>query len=163
MVYLKLQSEFLSIDGDTATGDFDFNDNTLLLNSISFGNFSSVNAQNTTAAGVATGLGFSGGGFRDDTLDTGFFTSNDALILSSLFTSLGSGNVVFGLRDVDLNDNFFDFTQGIDSSLINVGTGPVITPPGVTAVPEPFTIVGTLIGATAAYRTRKRLKATNKL
>ena len=34
---------------------------------------------------------------------------------------------------------------------------------GSTAVPEPFTIVGTLIGATAAYRTRKRLKATNKL
>ncbi len=36
-------------------------------------------------------------------------------------------------------------------------------PTGSTAVPEPFTIVGTLIGATAAYRTRKRLKATNKL
>jgi hypothetical protein len=32
-----------------------------------------------------------------------------------------------------------------------------------TAVPEPFTIVGTLIGATAAFRARKRLKATNKL
>ena len=40
-----------------------------------------------------------------------------------------------------------------------------VTPgqPDSTAVPEPFTIVGTLIGATAAYRTRKRLKATNKL
>jgi Nidogen-like len=32
-----------------------------------------------------------------------------------------------------------------------------------TAVPEPFTIVGTLIGATAAFRMRKRLKVTNKL
>jgi hypothetical protein len=32
-----------------------------------------------------------------------------------------------------------------------------------TAVPEPFTIVGTLIGAGTAYRMRKRLKATNKL
>jgi hypothetical protein len=32
-----------------------------------------------------------------------------------------------------------------------------------TSVPEPFTIVGTLIGATVAYRTRKRLKAVNKL
>lgn len=32
-----------------------------------------------------------------------------------------------------------------------------------TAVPEPFTIVGTLIGAGAAFRMRKRLKVTNKL
>jgi hypothetical protein len=32
-----------------------------------------------------------------------------------------------------------------------------------TAVPEPFTIVGTLVGAGTAYRMRKRLKATNKL
>jgi len=149
-------------DGDTAAGDFDFNQNTLLLNSINFGNFSSVNAENTTRAGVSTGSGFSGGGFRNNTLDTGFFTSNDAPTLSSLFTSLSSGSVVFGLRDVDPGDNFFDFTRGIDSSLINVGTGPVITP-GATAIPEPFTIVGTLIGATAAFRMRKRLKATNKL
>jgi hypothetical protein len=36
-------------------------------------------------------------------------------------------------------------------------------PGGSTAVPEPFTIVGTLIGATAAFRIRKRLKVTNKL
>jgi hypothetical protein len=32
-----------------------------------------------------------------------------------------------------------------------------------TAVPEPFTIVGTLIGGATALRMRKRLKATNKL
>ncbi len=32
-----------------------------------------------------------------------------------------------------------------------------------TAVPEPFTIVGTLIGSAAAFRMRKRLKVTNKL
>lgn len=149
-------------DGDTAAGDFDFNQNTLLLNNIDFGNFSSVNAENTTGTGVSTSSGFSGGGFRNNTLDTGFFTSTNAPTLSSLFTSLSSGSIVFGLRDVTPGDNFYDFAQGIDSSLINVGTGPVITP-GSTAVPEPFTIVGTLVGATAAYRTRKRLKATNKL
>jgi hypothetical protein len=32
-----------------------------------------------------------------------------------------------------------------------------------TAVPEPFTIVGTLLGGASALRMRKRLKATNKL
>lgn len=43
------------------------------------------------------------------------------------------------------------------------GVGGVAVMPPPTAVPEPFTIVGTLIGGTAAYRMRKRLKATNKL
>jgi hypothetical protein len=32
-----------------------------------------------------------------------------------------------------------------------------------TSVPEPFTIVGTLIGGTTAFRMRKKFKATNKL
>jgi hypothetical protein len=31
-----------------------------------------------------------------------------------------------------------------------------------TAVPEPFTIIGTLVGGTAAFRLRKKLKAANK-
>jgi hypothetical protein len=35
--------------------------------------------------------------------------------------------------------------------------------PTPTAVPEPFTVVGTLIGGAAAFRTRSRLKVTNKL
>ncbi len=42
----------------------------------------------------------------------------------------------------------------------NVGIDPTPSP---TSVPEPFTIVGTLIGATAAFKMRKRLKVTNKL
>jgi hypothetical protein len=40
---------------------------------------------------------------------------------------------------------------------------PVVVDTESTAVPEPFTIVGTLMGATAAFRMRKRLKVTNKL
>lgn len=40
---------------------------------------------------------------------------------------------------------------------------PVVVNTDSTAVPEPFTIVGTLVGATAAFRMRKRLKVTNKL
>lgn len=151
-------------DGDSAAGDFDVNDNTLLLNGINFGNFTGVQAQNTNESGLVASAGFSGGGFRDNTLDTGFFVSNNATTLSQLFTSLNSGNIVFGLNDVDPGDNFYDFTQGLSASLVNVGTGPVVTPGGGSQqVPEPFTIVGTLIGGTAALRMRKRLKATNKL
>ena len=33
---------------------------------------------------------------------------------------------------------------------------------GSTAVPEPFTIIGTLVGGTAALRMRKKLKSANK-
>ena len=35
-------------------------------------------------------------------------------------------------------------------------------PPTPTAVPEPFTIIGTIIGGTAAFRMRKKLKAITK-
>lgn len=41
--------------------------------------------------------------------------------------------------------------------------GSVTPDPGTTAVPEPFTIVGTMLGGAAALRMKKRLKATNKL
>jgi hypothetical protein len=42
----------------------------------------------------------------------------------------------------------------------NVAVGSVSDP---TAVPEPFTIVGTLIGGTAAMRMRKKLKSNDKV
>ena len=35
--------------------------------------------------------------------------------------------------------------------------------PPTTAVPEPFTIIGTIVGGTAAIRTRKKLKAAAKV
>jgi Nidogen-like len=43
----------------------------------------------------------------------------------------------------------------------NARNGAVVTPP-TTSVPEPFTIVGTLVGGTAAMRMRKKLKVTKK-
>jgi hypothetical protein len=151
---------FTLFDGDTASGDFDFNDNTLLVNSLNFGNWSSVNAQNTNSAGVEASLGLSGGGFRNDTLDTGWFFNNDATLLSSLFTSLSSGQVTYQINDVDPNDNFYDFTQGIDSSLINVGTGPVVQPP--TAVPTPALLPGLIGMGLSVWRKRKGESAKAK-
>jgi hypothetical protein len=159
-------------DGDSAAGDFDVNDNTLALNGITFGNFTAVSAVNTDSVGNETSLGFSGGGFRDGTLDTGFFFSNDTTTLASLFASLSGGNVVFELNDVDPGDQFYDFAQGLSASVVNVGTGPVVTStpviPGIpptgagTSVPEPFTVIGSLIGGTAAFRMRKKLKSSDK-
>jgi hypothetical protein len=70
--------------------------------------------------------------------------------------------------------NFFNystktnFSQGFDGGG-DFGIGRTsayaldITSPTTTAVPEPFTIVGTLLGGASALRMRKRFKATNKL
>ncbi len=121
-------------DGDTSLGNFDYNDNTLLVNNVDFGNFSDVLTDVTSADGLTQiSQQF---GFSNQTFNTGWFFSNDSVALSSLYASIVSTNeVVFELTDTDPNDNYFDFTQGVDSSLINVGTGPVVTPG--TSVPEP--------------------------
>lgn len=83
----------------------------------------------------------SGFGFGDNILDTGFFSSTDTTTLSNLYASLSSGSLLFQLNDLSPGDQFYDFTQGLDSSVINVGSGPVVTPPDNSAVPEPSTFV----------------------
>jgi hypothetical protein len=70
--------------------------------------------------------------------------------LASIFgTGLNNGTVLeFRVNDSD------DFN--------NLGTFTVSSPidrPTTTAVPEPFTIIGTLIGGTAAVRMRKKLRS----
>ncbi len=119
-------------DGDTQAGNFDFNNNTFFAGGVSFGNWSAVATQRTSNDGL-TLLG-SGFGFGDNILSTGFFSVNTAPELASLFTALGSGTLAYSLSDVDPFDNFYDFTRGVDGGLINVGTGPIVTPGGV---PEP--------------------------
>jgi hypothetical protein len=53
---------------------------------------------------------------------------------------------------------------GSDTGTFNCTNIPDLPPtPTPTAVPEPFTIIGTLMGGAAAYRMRKRYKATNKM
>jgi hypothetical protein len=142
-------------DGDSSAGNFDFNDNSLLLNGFNFGNWSSV----TTVSHNSTGTSFGSTrlGFSDNELVTGFFFSDNATLLSNFFTSLTSLNqVTYQVQDSDPFDNFYDFTQGVDAGLIDVGTGPVVTPPN-TAVPEPSTYglmgAAALLGA-VVYRRR---------
>jgi len=118
---------FSLFDGDTAASDFDHNNNTLLLNGVNFGNWSTVDTVETDSVGSAIG-GHSGGGFRDGSLDTGWFYSNDAATLAAFWATLSGGIVTFQLNDLSPYDNFYDFTQGIDSGLINVGTGPIVNP-----------------------------------
>ncbi len=151
----KAGIRFTLFDGDTANGDFDFNDNNLLVNGLDFGNWSSVNTQNTNSVGVGAGAGFSGGGFRNELLDTGWFYSTNTTLLNAFYTSLVStNNAVYQVLDKDPGDNFYDFTQGINSSLINVGTGPVVQPGG-TAIPTPALLPGLIGLGLSAWRKRK--------
>jgi hypothetical protein len=82
------------------------------------------------------------------------------------------GGVLRGY-DVSRRQIVIDTTTGLGSSPLTL-TGISTIPNGnlpllggaastPTAVPEPFTIVGTMIGGAAALKMRKRLKATNKL
>ncbi len=80
----------------------------------------------------------------------------------------GGSNVNFSLNPL----NLATFTSGLDSSPVNVrnfdfsissntdATGSYGL--SVTAVPEPFTIIGTIIGGTAAFRMRKKLSSSAK-
>jgi len=124
-------------DGDTAAGNFDFHDNTLLLNGVVLGDFSDVATQETTQNGQIALSSNPGGGFRNDKLDTGFFHSTDSGFLSAFFATLTSkGTLTYQLRDVDPFDNFFDFTQGLDGGLVDVGRTPTVenAPPIITSV-----------------------------
>jgi hypothetical protein len=157
----ELAVRFSLYDGDTAAGNFDEDDNTLLVNDINFGNWSSVNTQNTDSLGNAGAAGLSTG-FRNNTLDTGWFHVTNASTLSNFFTSLvNTEEVVYQVNDVDPYDNYYDFTQGIDSSLINVGQGPVVQPPS-SSVPEPLTILGTLTAAGFGVTLRRKQKQQQK-
>ncbi|MDG3005621.1 Ig-like domain-containing protein [Paludisphaera mucosa] len=112
-------------DGDTGVGDFDDQgQNFLLVNGVQIGDFSDVPTVSTTGDGEILISRNPGGGFRDNTVDTGFFYTNDPTLLEQLYATLGGGSVTYQVQDVDPYDNFFDFTQGVDGGLIDVGTLP---------------------------------------
>lgn len=144
-------------DGDNAPGDFDFNQNTFLVNGLNFGNFSAVMTGITTGTGTQTGTAT---GFPDNQLATGWFGSTDAMLLANLFATLGTTNALsFAVTDTDPGDNFYDFTQGIDAGLINVGTGPVVQPPSVVPEPSSVILLGTGIAGLAVVARRRMGRA----
>ncbi len=122
-------------DGDTGVGEFDYDQNDLYVNSVDFGSFSDVATEETSNDGQTT-LSNSNG-FLNNQLSTGWFYNNTLTDLVSLYDSIvATGSIEFSLADADPSDNFFDFKQGVDGSLINVGSGPVVGP---NPIPEPST------------------------
>jgi hypothetical protein len=145
-------------DGDTANGNFDFNQNFLLINNFENSvnsNFSSVLTQETNNLGTVA-LGNTILGFDNNRLHTGFFSFTDSNFLANVWNSMQGGSVVFSLRDTDPFDNLYDFKQGVDGGLINLGQPPIITAP----VPEPgmmaIALVG--IGGMSLRNLKQRLK-----
>ena len=125
-------------DGDTsgpkisASENQDFNQNTLLLNDINFGNWSTVETATTDSVGNKISTNTSNIGFFNNELDTGWFSTNDSTILSGFYTSLvNTGKVVYKLLDSVPGDNYRSFQQGLDASTIDSSS----STPNVKIVP----------------------------
>jgi len=107
----------------------DFNENTLLLNDLSFGSWSPIETATTDSIGNVIPSATSNIGFFNEELDTGWFFTEDPALLTSFYNSLVStGQVVYKLRDTDPGDNFRDFREGLDSSAISGGPNGDIVP-----------------------------------
>lgn len=139
-------------------GNCDFNDNDLLVDGASLGNFSAVLTDDTNGDGTVSNgtiLGFDeddDGGFTG--VNTGWFYSTDAGALATVFAGLGDGALAIQLDDVDPGDNFYDFTLGVDGGLIDVGSGPQVTE---ATEPVGLSIFG--LGLAALGLVRRRWKA----
>jgi hypothetical protein len=140
--------QLLLIDrADTGAGNFDieFNYNKIQWETGEASN--GVNGLGGTPAAVGYSNGLSGAANRSFQLP-GSLTSGALLDGGSSGTSLIA--------------NSLNSDGVLGRYTFNARNGAVVVNPPTTAVPEPFTIVGTMIGGAAALKIRKRLKATNK-
>jgi hypothetical protein len=101
----------------------------------------------TNRIGTGTGFGFISGLTYEGGVLRGYDVSKRQIVID---TNTGLGTSVLALSGINV------LADGSNSLLGGAASTP-------TAVPEPFTIVGTMIGAASAWKMRKRLKATNKM
>jgi hypothetical protein len=79
-------------------------------------------------------------------------------------TAQTGANYVFSAIDADLSIIGQQNTAFSDTATIQTKNyGAFVSTSSSTAVPEPFTIIGTIMGGTAAMRMRKKLKSSDKV
>lgn len=103
----RMDVRFTAYDGDTQNGGFDFNDISLLINGVNIGNWSGRLTEKTNEAGTQS-RGFETG-FGNNALNTGWFSSTNAALMSSV---LQNNQLTTQVYDDDPNDNYWDFTYG---------------------------------------------------
>ena len=97
-------------------------------------------------------------GFEDRTIESFTRTFTRRFELQSTIPN----RQFFGITSTK---NIADFSVGYSSayrSLFDNLTFGTASPTAATSVPEPFTVIGTLVGGTAALRMRKKLKSAGK-
>ena len=107
-------------------------------------------------------VNYAPGSGTDPTIST-FDSSNTLLSTFNLATlapiSTPGGFNQFVFRGIDEGSAIISSFQLSGSYIVAAGSADGSAASTSTAVPEPFTIIGTLIGGTAAFRMRKKLKA----
>ncbi|WP_310424834.1 PEP-CTERM sorting domain-containing protein [Chamaesiphon sp. VAR_48_metabat_135_sub] len=78
------------------------------------------------------------------------------------YQNIGAGSI-FAITDQNVWDNVSSTGTNNNGILFQNLLGASTIPTDPTAVPEPFTVVGTFIGGTAALRMRKKLKSSTKV
>lgn len=88
-----------------------------------------------------------------------------------MFGLFFEGGQLFGYTDnrrqikINLATGAGTFDRNITGTTLEIGGAAsfATTGPAAAAVPEPFTIIGTIIGGTAAFRLRKKLKSETQV
>ena len=88
----------------------------------------------------------------------------------NVYGTFFEGGQLFGYTDnrrqikIDLASGVGTFDRDITGTTLTIGGAASLATTGpAAAVPEPFTMIGTLIGGTAALRLRKKLKSDNRV
>lgn len=124
--------------------------------------FTQIGATNNYALNSALVFTFAAGGGTNVTLGAGSqflrtFNGN-----SVAFASNGTVGTTVSNSFGTVNTSSFNLALNDTSATGAGGYTLVASTSTPTAVPEPFTIIGTLVGGTAAVRMRKKLAATQK-
>lgn len=123
--------------GATGPGNSARGQDVLLVNGLAIGDFSGVTTQQTSADGQ-TGLSMNAeGGFRSGVLDTGFFSSTDAGLLTRIYASIeATGTVGLQIQSTSPDPRALDFTSGLAPEIQSAADLPILAfnPPIITDV-----------------------------